>query len=77
MICKTCGSEAVDVLYSLPCQYRCQNCGLRWAGAGIPTLTAEEAKSKRPAMYGLPACDCCGHEPHPNTSCRWCAKDRA
>jgi transcription initiation factor TFIIIB Brf1 subunit/transcription initiation factor TFIIB len=76
MNCPACGSEKIQVFYTAPLGYRCQTCGLMLRDAnvqGIPTLTAEDARTKRPAMYGLPVCSCCSHAPHEGV-CRWCSE---
>lgn len=67
LTCPKCGSTRVAVFYTGPLSYRCESCGARLRdrnAPGIPVLSAEEARQKRPALYGLPACARCGHAQH-------------
>ena len=66
LTCPKCGSERIAVLYSL--SYRCDACGAYLRDAndpGIPVLTQEEARQKRPLLYGLLSCPVCTHKAHP------------
>lgn len=75
--CTKCGS-GIDVFYTDPPTYVCGNkeCSQAYRDAsrdgaqyrfGALVLTEEQARAKRPAMYGLPTCviqGCCTHQPH-------------
>jgi hypothetical protein len=57
--CPRCGSPSIVCYYSNPAQYECSTCG-----AKLIDDNREQAESKRPGLYGLPACDKCSHAPH-------------
>ncbi len=72
--CPDCGNR-LEALYLMPVQYNCKVCVARFVDAnnpGIPVLSAEEGRRKRPGMYGDPVCDCCFHSPHPDSICVFC-----
>lgn len=65
--CPRCGGADILVQYMAPLAYECRSCGARLRDAnrpGIPVLTEEEARQKRPALYGLPVCSVCTHKAH-------------
>ena len=52
--CVSCGSTAVTIGYSMPTHYKCGACQHSWyAEDGIPQMTAEEARKKRPGYKEL------------------------
>lgn len=87
--CPRCGGNRITCFYSDPASYKCEDCQIflidENAGPAIPVLTREEAESKRPALFGLPTCECCDpvvnskfsctHAPHAPGACPWCIKD--
>jgi hypothetical protein len=75
VVCPLCGCKHLATFYVFPPKFRCEGCNatLRDANCtGIPVLSGDVAKRKRPAMYGLPVCACCSHEPHEPGQCEFC-----
>jgi hypothetical protein len=77
-ICPACGSSDIACCYSFPPSYQCNGCR-QWlfdenGPKGIPVLGEEEARKKRPGLYGDPACDRCNHAVHEG-SCDICAQE--
>lgn len=81
--CSKCGSK-IDVYYTDPITYVCENkdCSQVYQDERRPRvarLTEDQARAKRPAMYGLPTCvipNCCTHQPHGQT-CLICEEAKA
>jgi hypothetical protein len=77
LICP-CGSVDINVMYSQPLTFYCYECKKKLYDAndpGVPRLSMEEARSKRPIMFGLPACEQCKHGAHEGECkavCKWC-----
>lgn len=75
MICPLCHSRDITTYYTAPPQYACKGCGAdlkdKHAKAAFEVIGGNEARRKRPAMYGLPVCHCCSHAPH-DTFCEFC-----
>jgi len=70
----------MNVYYTSPLKYECKVCGAISRDAndpGIPVLTQEQAKQKRPRMYGLPACPECDHAVHGEERCPVCDEQDA
>jgi len=79
MRCPNCDSPRIRAQYTQPPRYECKECRaiLRDSNdLGIPTLTEQESKQKRPALYGLPVCTHCTHAPHPEGPCSLCEKEQ-
>lgn len=75
LLCPKCGSDRIDVNYSIPLSYRCCACGIGLVDLndpGIPVISERDAKLKRPGMYGETVCTCCTHAPHPPGECPYC-----
>jgi hypothetical protein len=76
MDCPGCASTDIFVGYTAPLYYKCNACGMRLRDENAPpfpeVLSGEEAKTRRPAMYGLEVCPCCTHAPHKG-ECPHCA----
>jgi len=78
-VCPICKTEKINVFYTNPLSYQCSFCQF-WIHdsnrPSIPVLTEDQARRKRPGMYGDPTCTCCTHAPHSNKPCEFCEEDK-
>ena len=81
MNCPICNSADIKVFYTGPPQYECGGCGAKLRDENAPpamasVISGQEARDKRPRMYGLPCCARCFHAPHDGKceECRFCVE---
>ena len=78
--CPSCNSADIKVFYTAPLQYECKSCGAKLrdenALPAISVVSGQDARDRRPRMYGLPCCAYCFHTPHDGKcdECRYCVE---
>ena len=80
--CPECGSTDIIVGYTAPLYFKCRSCKTELrdenSKPAVTRIEGEEARRKRPRMYGLPCCARCFHAPHEGAcdTCPFCTGEK-